>query len=226
MNTKEQLRNRLRHKLSSPGKGGGKLAEMLRRQDLYRQARSVFATPAVLLHQIRTNCLLDGKQLVIPTPGLKDGFFRIKPHTVPYRQLGLAMTESGMRRFGRRLAPGENLDIDLLLTGALAVDREGVRLGNGTGYFDLSCAILSTHGWLADAHHILAVVDRTQQVTGALPREPWDVTMTGVVTEEGCYRFDDQGRKEYPIFWQQLDAGRIKKITPLWQLRNKNPSSR
>ena len=225
MNTKEQLRNRLRYNLSSPAKGGGKIAEQLRRQDLYRQARSVFATPAALLHQIRMNCLLDGKKLVMPSPGLKDGFFCIKPHTVPFRQLGMAMTESGLRRFGRRLQPGEKLAIDLLLTGALAVDREGGRLGNGTGYFDLSCAILSANGWLADDPHILAVVDRTQQVTEPLPREPWDVTMTGVVTIEGCYRFGDQGRKEYPIFWQQLAAGRIKKITPLWQLRNKNPGS-
>jgi len=223
MNTKEQLRNRLQHNLSSPAKGGGKIAEQLRRQDQYRQARSVFATPASLLHQIRMNCLLDGKQLVMPTPGLRDGFFRIKPHTVPFRQLGMAMTESGLRRFGRRLEPGKKLAIDLLLTGALAVDREGGRLGNGTGYFDLSCAILSANGWLADDPHILAVVDRTQQVTEPLPREPWDVTMTGVVTVDGCYRFGGQGRKEYPIFWQQLAGGRIKKITPLWQLRNKNP---
>jgi 5-formyltetrahydrofolate cyclo-ligase len=224
MNTKEQLRNRLQHNMSSPARGGGKLAEMLRRQDLYRQARYVFATPGGLLRQIRLNCLLDNKHLVMPSPGLKDGFFCIKPHAVPFRQLGMAMTESGLRRFGRRLEPGKKLAIDLLLTGALAVDREGGRLGNGTGYFDLSCALLSANGWLADDHHILAVVEQSQQVTEPLPREPWDVVMTGVVTVEGCYRFGDQGRKEYPIFWQQLAAGRIKRITPLWQLRNKKQS--
>jgi 5-formyltetrahydrofolate cyclo-ligase len=201
------------------------MAEYLRRQDLYREARTVFATPAALLHQMRINCLLDNKLLVMPTPGLKDGFYCITPHTVPFKQLGMAMTESGLRHFGRRLASGENPVIDLLLTGALAVDREGGRLGNGTGYFDLSCAILSACGWLADDHQVLAVVDRTQLVTEPLPHEPWDVTMSGVVTAEGCYRFAGQGRKEYPIFWQQLSAGRIKKITPLWQLRLKDPGS-
>lgn len=223
MNTKEQLRDRLQHNLSSFAKEGGKVAEQLRRQDHYRQARSVFATPAALLRQIRMNCLLDGKQLVMPSPGLKDGFFCIPPYTVPFRQFGMAMTESGLRRFGRRLEPGEKLAIDLLLTVALAVDREGGRLGNGTGYFDLSCAILSANGWLADNLYILAVVDRTQQVTEPLPQEPWDVTMTGVVTVEGYTIFSDQGRQEYPIYWQQLAAGRIKKITPLWQLRNMKP---
>lgn len=223
MNTKEQLRNTLPRNLSSSAKGGGKVAEQLRRQDLYRQARSVFVTPAVLLRQIRINCLLDGKQLVMPTAGLKDGFFCIHPHTVPFRELGMAMTESGRRRFGRRLAQSDKCGIDLLLTGALAVDREGGRLGDGTGYFDLSCAILSANGWLAENHHILAVVKRTQLLESSLPREPWDVTMSGVVTEEGCYHFGDQGPKDYPIFWQQLAVGRIKKITPLWQLRNTNP---
>jgi 5-formyltetrahydrofolate cyclo-ligase len=225
MNTKEQLRKRMPHNLSLPAKGGGKVAEQLRRQDLYRQARSVFVTPAALLHQIRMNCLLDGKLLVMPSAGLQDGFFCIKPHTVPFRQFGVVMTESGLHRFGRRLEPGEKCGIDLLLTGALAVDREGGRLGNGTGYFDLSCAILSANGWLADNPNILAVVDRMQQVTVPLPRDPWDVILTGVVTVEGCYRFGDQGHNEYRIFWQQLAAGRIKKITPLWQLRNKNPPS-
>ncbi len=224
MNPKEQLRNRLQHNLSSPAKGGGKIAEQLRRQDFYLKARTVFATPAPLLHQIRVNCLLDGKQLVMPTPGLKDGFFRIKPHTVPFRQLGMAMTESGLRRFGRRLEPGEKLAIDMLLTGALAVDRKGGRLGSGTGYFDLTCALLSANDWLASAPQILAAVDRTQQVAEPLPREPWDVILTGVLTREGCNRFGDHARREYPIFWQQLAAGRIKKITPLWQLHHKKPS--
>lgn len=209
--------------LSLPAKGGGKVAEQLRRQDLYRQARSVFVTPAALLHQIRVNCLLDGKQLVLPTAGLKNGFFCIKPHTVPFRQFNMAMTKTGLHRFGRRLEPGEKCGIDLLLTGALAVDRGGSRLGNGTGYFDLSCAILSANGWLADNPHILAVVDQVQQVTVPLPRDSWDVIMTGMVTMEGCYRFAEQGRNDYEIFWQQLAAERIKKITPLWQLLNRNP---
>jgi 5-formyltetrahydrofolate cyclo-ligase len=225
MNIKESLRQRLPPNLPSPARGGGKMAEQLRRQDLYQQTRCVFATPAALLHQIRINCLLDNKFLVMPTPGLKDGFYCITPHTVPFRQLGTAMTETGLRRFGRRLEQGENSVIDLLLTGALAVDRNGGRLGSGTGYFDLSCAILSSYGWLAENHHILAVVDRTRRVTEPLPLEPWDVTMAGVVTAEDCYLFADQGRREYPIFWQQLSAGRIKKITPLWQLRNKGPGT-
>jgi len=225
MNSKESLRQRLQQNLFSAGRGGGKIAEQLRRQDLYRQARAIFSTPAALLHQVRINCLLDNKYLVLPTPGLKEGFFCIMPHTVPVRQLGMAITENGLRRFGRRLGPGEKYNIDLLLTGAVAVDQEGGRLGNGTGYFDLSCALLSANGWLADNHHVLAAVEPTQQVTEPLPREPWDVAMTGLVTVAGCYLFGDQGCKEYPIFWQQLSLGRIKRITPLWQLRNKSPGS-
>lgn len=224
MKTKEQWRNLLPSSPLSPANGGGKIAEQLRRQDFYRQARTVFATPAALLHQARMNSLLDSKLLVTPTPGLRDCFYCIKPHTVPFRQLGLAMTESGMRRFGHRLDPGEMLTIDLLLTGALAVDPEGTRLGNGTGYFDLTCALLAANGWLVEVPQILAVVDKTQQVVGPLPRDPWDIPLTGVITVEGCERFAEQGRREFPIFWQELSTGRIKKITPLWQIRHKKPS--
>ena len=53
----------------------GKAAETLRKLQPYRDASTVFASPATSLLQARINCLLDGKNLVIPGPSLRNGFY-------------------------------------------------------------------------------------------------------------------------------------------------------
>ena len=53
----------------------GKAAEKLRGLQVYRDAGTVFATPDESLHQARINCLVDGKNLVMPAPSIREGFF-------------------------------------------------------------------------------------------------------------------------------------------------------
>jgi 5-formyltetrahydrofolate cyclo-ligase len=63
----------------------------------------------------------------------------------------------------------------LVLVPALAVDHRGVRLGRGGGWYDRTLA-LAGH-----ATALLAVV-RDEELVPALPCEPHDVLMTGVLT--------------------------------------------
>jgi 5-formyltetrahydrofolate cyclo-ligase len=78
------------------------------------------------------------------------------------------------------LLPG---DIDLILVPAVAIDRQGYRLGYGGGYYDrlradpLWCKI-PTMGIVFD----FAYVDR-------LPIEPWDLPLDAVCTELGITYF-------------------------------------
>ena len=63
----------------------------------------------------------------------------------------------------------------------LAVDADGYRLGYGGGYYD---------AYFARNPQILRVgLAYAAQLTGALPREPWDRPLQAVVTEEGFRRF-------------------------------------
>lgn len=76
---------------------------------------------------------------------------------------------------GERLPAGALGSVDLALIPACAVDRRGVRLGWGRGYFDRALCALDR------VPPVFAVV-HDDEVFDALPREPHDVPVTGAVT--------------------------------------------
>lgn len=84
---------------------------------------------------------------------------------------------------GERLGSSALRIADLVLVPALAVDRNGVRLGRGAGHYDRSLMMT------ANGTHLVAVV-RDQEIFEALPSEPHDIRMTAVLTpNRGLLRF-------------------------------------
>lgn len=73
-------------------------------------------------------------------------------------------------------------DADLVLVPAVAVDRLGNRLGRGGGYYDRSL------GFAGPRTRLLALLD-TENVVDAVPVEPHDRAVDGVVTEDGLVDF-------------------------------------
>jgi 5-formyltetrahydrofolate cyclo-ligase len=76
------------------------------------------------------------------------------------------------------LAPEQ---LALLLVPALAVDRRGIRLGSGGGWYD---RLRSDPAWRAVP--ALVVLPSACVVEG-LPAEPWDVPFDGWIDEFGCH---------------------------------------
>jgi len=76
---------------------------------------------------------------------------------------------------GARLGPAAIATADLVFVPALAVDRAGVRLGRGRGFYDRSLP-------LARAGVPLIAVVRDEELVDTLPRQPHDVRMTGALT--------------------------------------------
>ena len=91
----------------------------------------------------------------------------------------------GLREpIGERLSTSALRIADLVLVPALAVDRTGMRLGQGAGHYDQSLPLT------APGTPTVAVV-RDQEVVEQLPNEPHDVRMTAAVTpNRGLIRFD------------------------------------
>ncbi|WP_439564119.1 5-formyltetrahydrofolate cyclo-ligase [Microcella sp.] len=73
-------------------------------------------------------------------------------------------------------------DVGLIVVPAAAVDRSGMRMGWGRGYFD------KTLGSMDRRPPVFAVVFE-HEVLDALPREPHDQGVDGVVTPSGITRF-------------------------------------
>jgi 5-formyltetrahydrofolate cyclo-ligase len=76
---------------------------------------------------------------------------------------------------GRPLGPATLAEAGLVLVPALAVDRHGVRMGQGGGWYDRSLP-------LAAPGAALVGVVRDEELVDLLPRERHDVRLTAVLT--------------------------------------------
>lgn len=93
-----------------------------------------------------------------------------------YRQGGLIDAAFGLREpAGPWLGPEAIGSAQLILVPALAVDRSGVRLGRGAGFYDRSLHLAA-----ADAR--LVAVVRDDELVERLPAEAHDVPMTHALT--------------------------------------------
>ena len=84
---------------------------------------------------------------------------------------------------GELLGPIAVNDVDLMIVPAASIDRTGMRLGWGRGYFD------KTLGSMENRPPVYAIVFDTELVE-AVPRELHDQGVTGVVTPTRTLTFD------------------------------------
>ena len=222
---KSLLRSRLAGDAAPPlaGVSPGRLAERLRREPAYRRARQVFASPAPSLAQIRINILLDNKVLIMPSGGFREGFFRVRPFSVPFPELAQAVTLRGLPQYGERLRGEElaGLAIDLMVSDALAVDEAGGLLGDGQGFFDLAAALLAAHGALAEEVVIFAVPGPGQMLDGRIALDSWDVQVDGVILADQVVNFSGRPPGIPAIRWELLPLDQVRRIDPLWKLYEK-----
>lgn len=77
-------------------------------------------------------------------------------------------------------------EVDLVLVPAVACDVHGFRLGYGGGYYDRTLAQLSDAG---DTLPLLFGVGYSWQECEAVPCEPHDIALDGILTEMGVSMF-------------------------------------
>ena len=163
--------------------GSEQAAEKLRSLDEWLNASTVFANPDQAQKPVRERILLDGKTLIMATPRLQAGFLLVKPERVRGRE-SYASTIKGAFKLGKPLPP-ERLDkIDLIVTGCVAVDLQGFRLGKGGGYGDREIALLkevSPKAPVATTIHELQLVSR-------VPVEPGDSRVDIIATPSRVIR--------------------------------------
>jgi len=113
--------------------GSDRAAEKIRELKEWENARTIAANPDYAQHKIRELALREGKTLIMASPRLKHGYLRIDPEKARGREEH-ASTIKGAFRLGMQIP--EPTRPDLIITGCVAVDKKGYRLGKGGGYGD------------------------------------------------------------------------------------------
>lgn len=202
----------------------GKVAQQLRGFPPYRRAKRIFVSPVMELSQVRINSLVDGKELVVPGPALKSGIYGFQAYSISFKDLEHAVSFKGLEKYGNLLDLSKEQPIDLFLTDGLALSSDGVRLGDGNGFFDLAFALLV---WSCPGNARSPVVmacNQEQVISPQIPRAPWDIDADSYISSSGFHDLNPQAghsrkiREDGPIFWQQLSYERIKKVSPLWKI--------
>ncbi len=143
--------------------GSRHAAEKLKGLEEWKKAKVVFASPDSSLRSARWEALKDGKLLIVAAQRLK-GFFLLEK--VPVEKRFEASSITGFDKFGKKVAkPTELPKVDLYLTGAVAVDQRGNRIGEGTGYGDQEESLLYEAGLMDTATPRVALVHDAQVFT-------------------------------------------------------------
>jgi 5-formyltetrahydrofolate cyclo-ligase len=198
--------------------GADAAADRLAKTDAWRDAETVKSNPDAPQLPVRRRALDAGKTVYMAVPRLSDAacFLELDPATLA--DTDAAATVSGMDEHGRQVGPDAMPGIDLVVSGSVAVDGAGNRVGKGEGYSDLEWGLLSELG-LVDAGTPVATTVHELQVRA----EDWepdahDVPMDLVVTPERTVETGASG-KPAGIDWAALDEERIEEIPPLEELR-------
>jgi 5,10-methenyltetrahydrofolate synthetase len=162
------------------------LTERLTRLPEYGDARSVLATMSIgsewSTQAFIERARADGKAIVLPR--VSGSPRHLELYTVADLRNDLVPGVWNIPEPDPARCPRIPFDhVDFALVPALAVDREGFRLGYGAGYFDRLLAGRRARPWCVTALPGAFIVER-------LPHEPHDVAVDRVLDERGLLSAD------------------------------------
>lgn len=148
----------------------------------FRQACFIKVNPDSPQFPLRVRALEAGKVLFMAVPKLRGEkpFIRLDPRKLRVHPMRAA-TIKGAFRYGEPVGLDEMPPIDLVVTGCVAISREGVRLGKGGGYSDLEYTLLRERGLVTEETPVLTTV-HPLQIVERVPREPHDLLVDIIVT--------------------------------------------
>jgi len=184
--------------------GAEKAAERLCRTSIWRKAEVIKANPDSPQQPVRYKALLNGKKLVMATPRLKKGFLLLDPAKIPYYKIRYASTIRGAFRYGKLLSLTEIPSIDLIVTGCVAIDKYGGRVGKGGGYAELEYAILRELDAINDDTMVITTIHDIQIIDEKIPIEKHDLTIDAAFTPTKTLYIRPRPAKPRGIYWDLL----------------------
>lgn len=231
---KQELRERIWDELEESGEarfpypphgripnfaGADDAAERLAKLDAWQAADVIKSNPDSPQLPVRRAALRQGKILYMAVPRLRDEkcFLRLDPEEI--KDIDHATTIGGSSEIGEQVNPEDMDPIDLIVSGSVAVNKEGARVGKGEGYSDLEFAILREFGLVDDETTTVTTVHEIQVVDEDISTTSHDVPIEVVVTPEQTIRTEAKDTKPIEIEWNEIDDNRLNDIPVLCQIK-------
>lgn len=199
--------------------GAEQAAQLAGQLSVFKKARFIKANPDSPQFPLRVLALEAGKVIFMAVPKLREErpFIKLDPARLRVHPMRAA-TIKGAFRYGEPVSLEEMPPIDLVITGCVAVTREGHRLGKGGGYSELEYALLREYSLVSDQTPVITTVHPLQLVP-EIPWEPHDLSVDLIVTPEEIITPKNPLPKPPGIFWDLLSEEKLHKIPVLQKLK-------
>ncbi|CAN5177479.1 hypothetical protein BH23ACT9_BH23ACT9_30190 [soil metagenome] len=169
---------------------------------------------------VRQRALEDGKTLYIAVPRLagEHPFLALRPDELIVSARKAASIK-GSGQHGSPVAVNDLVPIDLVITGCVAVDASGARLGKGGGFADLEFALAQAAGMITASTVVATTVHDSQVLdVGRIPVTGHDASVDLVITPTRTIRVDPRPSRPAGIDWDDLTEEKIAAIPLLQRL--------
>lgn len=202
---KQEIRNRIWNELNDSGQGAfpfpleGRIpnfrgsrsaAELLSRQDFWKNSITIKANPDSPQKRVRELALEDAKTIFMAVPKLRDDhpFRKLDPEMIS--DVKKATSIRGSMENGLPVSIDDMPHIDLIIAGSVAVHRDGRRVGKGGGYSDIEFALARHSGKITEETLIVTTVHPIQIVEDDIPKEEHDIPVDFIVTPDEVIETD------------------------------------
>lgn len=188
--------------------------------EAWRKARVIKGNPDKAQRPLREMALGQGKTLYMAVPRLRQEqcFVELDPSVIGASSAE-ASTISGAFRWGRPVYVEEMRPVDLVISGSVAVNRMGTRVGKGGGFADLEYGLAIAAGVVSPDTPVVSTVHSMQVLDEELPYTHHDVFLDYVVTADEIIECDGDMPRPSGIYWDDLTPQKIRQIPLLKKLR-------
>ena len=187
--------------------------------DVWKQASIIKSNPDKAQRPLRQYALEQGKTVYMAVPRLREERCFIALDTSLGASVEVLATIEGAIKHGRLVAPEEMDAVDMVISGSVAVNREGIRIGKGGGFADLEYAMAVSVGVVNSETPVLTTVHDLQILDEVLPTTRHDVAIDYIVTEYEAIHCKRQVGRPDRIYWEDLEDAKIQEIPLLVKLR-------
>jgi 5-formyltetrahydrofolate cyclo-ligase len=188
----------------------------------FTSAKLAFITPDNCLVELRRRLIESETPFVMSTYGIYRGFLYMASGMVPKGAELYAAWLDGMEHFAKPISLEEISRLgkfDILVTGASAVSREGVRFGKGHGFFDLEWGMFSDLGLADETTPVVAVVHDVQVVDDKLEPSETDIIVDFIATPTRTINVERRTVRPQGVKWELLDPKQIALTPPIQELQ-------